>query len=95
MVLEAFIGAEPRAARAAKLPAHASFLLDDVLDARSDKIVVLLLARLGRGIRHAFGGAQNFNLRLGDALPSLVHIGQRVVALGRAHVDQDPLGSVG
>ena len=37
MVLEAFIGAEPCAARAAELPAHALFLLDDVLDARPDQ----------------------------------------------------------
>ena len=27
--------------------------------------------------------------------PLLVHIGQRVVAVSRAHVNQDPLGSVG
>ena len=92
VVIEAFAGVEGRAGWPAG-PAADRFLgLDDESHTFGCHIEMLFMPREGRGVGCAFGGSQDGELRLRDAVSLLVDPGQSVVALPGSQVNERALG---
>ena len=90
--LEASVRTEAGTGGPSKLAADSRLLPNDVPDTLGNELVVALVVRLCRGVGPALGGGEDLKLRLGDALPLAVHVGQGVVAIGGAHEHKHAFG---
>ena len=87
VAFEALIGAETGTRRSAKLATHGHFLGHNEFDPFPNQGMVVVVPGQGRRVRYALGGAEDFELGLGDLVAILVHPSQRVVPLCGSEID--------